>query len=324
MPPRPLAARWTAALLLATGGATVQAQSYPTKPVRVVVPFAPGGNVEFVVRSIAPRMSDRLGQQLIIDNRPGAGGAIGTEIVAKAPPDGYTLLFVGSAHVINPAMIKSLPYDTVRDFAPIGIAVEVPTTLVVHPSLPVKSVKELIAFARARPGQLNYATAGRGTNGHLAGELLNSMAGLNLEHIAYKGAAPALIDLLAGHVHMEFTAMPFVVPYVRANRLRMLAQTGERRSPAAPDVPTMQEAGLPGFVVATSYGFLAPANTPRPIIDRVSGALKASIALPEVRSALSNGGADPVGGTPEEFDAFIRSEIPKWIKVAKQAGITPE
>ncbi len=309
------------ACLLAAGA---QAQTFPSKPVRVVVPFAPGGNVEFVVRTIAPRMGERLGQQVIVDHRAGAGGAIGTEIVARAPADGYALLFVGSAHVINPAMIKSLPYDTIRDFTPIGIAVDVPTTLVVHPSLPVKNVKELIAFAKARPGQLNYATAGRGTNGHLAGELLNSMAGLKLEHIAYKGAAPALIDLLAGHVHMEFTAMPFVVPYVRANRLRMLAQTGEKRSPAAPDVPTMQEAGLRGFLVSTSYGFLAPAGTPRPVIDRVSDALKYSAGLPEVRNALSKGGADPVGGTPEEFDAFIKSEIPKWVKVAKQAGITPD
>jgi len=318
------ASRWMTALLFVATGAGVQAQTFPTKLIRVVVPFAPGGNVEFVVRTIAPKMAERLGQQLIIDHRPGAGGAIGTEIVARAPADGYTLLFVGSAHVINPAMIKSLPYDTIRDFTPIGIAVDVPTTLVVHPSLPVKNVKELIAFARARPGQLNYATAGRGTNGHLAGELLNSMTGLNLEHIAYKGAAPALIDLLAGHVHMEFTAMPFVVPYVRANRLRMLAQTGQKRSPAAADVPTMQEAGLPGFLVSTSYGFVAPAGTPRPVIDRVSDSLKFSLAQPDVRSALSKGGADPVGGTPEEFDAFIKSEIPKWIKVAKQAGITPD
>ncbi len=313
-----------AASLLAAASTAALAQTYPSKPIRVVVPFAPGGNVEFVVRTIAPKMAERLGQQLIIDNRPGAGGAIGTEIVARAPADGYTLLFVGSAHVINPSMIKSLPYDTIRDFTPIGIAVDVPTTLVVHPSLPVKNVTDLSAVAKARPGQLNYATAGRGTNGHFAGELLNYMAGLKLEHIAYKGAAPALIDLLAGHVHMEFTAMPFVVPYVRANRLRMLAQTGEKRSPAAQDVPTMQESGLRGFVVSTSYGFLAPAGTARPIIDRVSDALKTTLALPDVRSALSKGGADPVGGTPEEFDAFIKSEIPRWIKVAKQAGITPD
>ena len=304
--------------------ALAQPASYPTKPVRIIVPFVAGGNVDLVARSIAPKMSEALGQQVLVDNRGGAGGIIGTDVVAKAAPDGYTLLLVASGHVMNPAMVRKLPYDSIRDFTGISLVAEVPTTLVVHPSLPTRNVKDLIALAKARPGELNYSTAGRGTNGHLAGELLNSMAGIKIEHVAYKGAAPALVDLLAGHVHMQFTSMPAVIHYVRSGKLRMLAQTGEKRSPAARDVPTMEESGLRGFIVSTGYGLLAPANTPRAVVERVNDAVKKALANQDVSTRLSGQGADPIGSTPEALEAFNKAEIPKWIKVVKAAGIQPE
>ena len=320
----------TAFLLAVTSGVlfipalTSHAQNFPTKPVRLMVPFVPGGNVDLIARTIAPKMSEALGQQVIVDNRGGAGGIIGTELIAKAVPDGYNILLVGSGHVMNPAMVKKLPYDSVKDFAPIALVADVPTTLVVHPSLPARNVKELIALAKTRPGQLNYSTAGRGTNGHLAGELLNYMAHIKIEHIAYKGAAPALVDLLAGQVHMQFTSMPTVIHYVRAGRLRMLAQTGARRSPAAPDIPTMQESGLPGFVVSTGYALLAPADTPRPVIDRINNALKSALANSDVRTNLAGQGADPIASTPDELAAFNKAEIEKWTKVVRAAGIQAE
>jgi tripartite-type tricarboxylate transporter receptor subunit TctC len=303
---------------------SAQAQTFPTKPIRLLVPFVPGGNVDLIARMIAPKASEALAQQILVDNRGGAGGVVGTEIVARAAPDGYNLLLVGSGHVMNPAMVRKLPYDSIRDFAPVAMVAEVPTTLVVHPSLPAKNVRELIALAKARPGELNYSTAGRGTNGHLAGELLNSMAGIKLEHVPYKGAAPALIDLLAGHVHMQFTSMPTILPYVRTAKLRMLAQTGSKRSPAAPNVPTMEESGLPGFVVSSVYSVLAPAGTPRAVVDRLQEAFKKAVANTDVRTSLAAQGADPIGSTPDELAAFNATEIQKWIKVARTAGIQPE
>jgi tripartite-type tricarboxylate transporter receptor subunit TctC len=303
---------------------TVGAQTYPVKPVRMVVPFVPGGNTDIIARIVAPEMSKALGQQLVIENRGGAGSTIGTEVVARAPADGYTLLMVSAAHVINPAMIKKLPYDSIKDFAPISIVADVPTAFAVHPALPVKNVKEFIALAKAHPGELNYSTAGRGTVGHLSAELLSSMTGIKMVHVAYKGTGQSIIDLVAGHVQLQFSSMPAVINHARAGKLRLLAQTGEKRSAAASDVPTMVESGVKGFVVSSGFGLLAPAGTPRPVIDRVHGALVKALADPGVRNNLSGQGADPVGNTPEAYDAFNKVEIAKWIKVARTAGIEPE
>jgi tripartite-type tricarboxylate transporter receptor subunit TctC len=311
-----------AAALLAAG--TAQAQGWPSRPVRMVVPFAPGGNTDILARVIAPRMAESLGQPVVIENRGGAGGAIGTEQVARATPDGYTIAMVSAAHVINPAMVKRLPYDSLRDFQPITLVADVPTALVVHPSLPVRSVQDLIALGRKRPGQVHYSTSGRGTVGHLSGELLSAAAGAKFVHVPYKGAGPALVDLIAGQVEFQFASMPAVVQFVRAGKLRMVAQTGEKRSPAAAEVPTMQESGLPGFVVSSGFGILAPAGTPRPVVDRLHAAVRAALGVPEVRRVFAEQGADPVGSTPEEYEAFNRAEIARWIKAAREAGIQPE
>ena len=311
----------TAALLSA---ASAVAQQYPVKPVRMIVPFAPGGNVDIIARVYVPKFSEFLGQQVIIDNRGGAGGAIGTETAAKSPPDGYLLLMVSASHTINPAMAKKLPYDSVRDFAPISVIADVPTAFMVHPALPAKNVKEFIAIARARPGEIFYSTAGRGTVGHLSAELLNSAAKIKLTAVHYKGSGPSVIDLIAGHVQMQLMSMPAAVPHMKSGKLRMIAQTGEKRSSAAPEVLTMKEQGLKTFVVSSGFAMFAPAGTPRPVIDRVHAALVKALNDPGVKRSLTDQGAEIVAGTPEQHDAFNRAEIAKWIKVAREAGIQPE
>jgi len=313
-----------AAAMLGAAAPDAGAQAYPVKPVRMIIPFAPGGNTDIIGRIFAPKMGELLGQQIIVDNRGGAGSTIGSEIAAKAQPDGYTLLMVSAAHTINPAMIRKLPYDSVKDFAPIGVIADVPTAFVVHPSLPVKNVKEFIAIARARPGQIFYSTAGIGTVGHLCAEMLNSIAKIKLTGVHYKGSGPSMIDLVAGHVQTQFPSMPAAVQYVRTGRLRMISQTGARRSGAAPDIPTMEESGLKGFVVSSGFALFAPPGTPRPIIDRVHAAMVKALNDPGVKENLANQGAEVVASTPEEHDAFNKAEIAKWIKVVKEAGITPE
>ncbi|MGZ8202348.1 MAG: Bug family tripartite tricarboxylate transporter substrate binding protein [Burkholderiales bacterium] len=319
---RPCSALLLTALSVIASAA--QAQAYPVKPVRMIVPFAPGGNTDIIARIVVPGMSKFLGQQIIIENRGGAGSMIGTDVAAQTPPDGYNVLMVYAAHVINPAMVKKLPFDPVRSFAAISKVADVPSALVVHPSLPVKSVKQFVALARAHPGRLNYSSAGRGSIGHLSAELLASIARIKMTHVPYKGAGPAVVDAMAGHVELLISSMPAVIGYARSGRLRMIAQGGEKRSPAAADVPTMIEAGVPGFVVTAGFGLFAPAGTPRAAIDRVLAALKASLSDASVRERLSGEGADPVGSTPEEYEQFTRSEIEKWIKVARAAGIQPE
>ena len=309
---------------LAGFAVTAAAQTYPVKPVRLIVPFVAGGNTDIIARVVSAEMTKNLGQQIVIENRGGAGSVIGTELAAKSPPDGYTLLMVSAAHVINPAMVKKLPYDSLKDFAPISIVADVPTAFAVHPQLPVKNVKEFVALAKARPGQLNYSTAGRGTVGHLAAELLSSMAQIKMVHVPYKGTGQSITDLIAGHVQLQFSSMPAVIQHARSGKLRLLAQTGPKRSGAAQDVPTMVESGISGFVVSSGFGLLAPGGTPRPVIDRVHGALVKAIAEPSVKSNLSGQGAEPVGNTPEEYEKFNRAEIEKWIKVARAAGIEPE
>ena len=312
------------ACLLIAAAPLATAQAYPVKPVRMIVPFVPGGNTDIIGRVFAPKLSELLGQQIVVENRGGAGSTIGTELVARATPDGYTILMVSAAHTINPAMIKKLPYDSVKDFAPVAIIADVPTAFVVHPSLPARTVKEFIAIARARPGEINYSTAGRGTVGHLAAELLSSTASIKLVHVPYKGTGQSMVDLVAGHVQMQLSSMPAAIQQVRTGRLRMIAQTGKQRSAAAPEVPTMEQAGLPGFVVSSGFGMFAPAGTPRPIIDRLHAALVKALNDPAVKDNLAKQGAEIVASTPEEYDQFNRAEIAKWLKVAAQAGITPE
>lgn len=310
------------AVLLAVPQAS--AQNYPTRPIRMIVPFAPGGNTDIIARAIALKMSQDLGQQIMIDNRGGAGSTIGTNMAAKSSPDGYTLLMVSSAHVINPAARKNIPYDSIKDFAAVTLVADVPNVLAIHPSLPVKNIKELIALAKARPGELLYATPGRGTSSHLAIEMLASAAKINLIQVPYKGVGPATIDLVAGHVHMMFASMPATIQHVRNGRLRMIAQAGAVRSPAAPDVPTMIEEGMRDFVVSSGFGMFAPAGTPRAIVDRVNAAVRAALNDPGVRSNLSSQGAEPVGNSPDEYDKYNRTEIEKWSRVARQAGVQAE
>ena len=321
---RKLEARAALVAALVAVAIPAAAENYPAKPVRMIIPFAPGGNTDIIGRVFAPKFSENLGQQVVVDNRGGAGGTIGTEMAARAAPDGYTLIMVSAGHTINPAMIKKLPYDSIKDFAPVGVIANVPTAFVVHPALPAKNLNEFLALARAKPGEIFYSTAGRGTVGHLAAELLNSVAKLKLTAVHYKGSGPSMIDLVAGQVHMQFPSMPAAVPHVQTGRLRMIAQTGEKRSNAAPDVPTMQEAGLQGFVVSSGFAMFAPAGTPAPIIQKVNVALVKALNDPGVKDNLANKGAEIAATTPEQHDRFNRAEIAKWIKVAREAGIKPE
>jgi tripartite-type tricarboxylate transporter receptor subunit TctC len=304
--------------------AAAGAQPFPSKPIRVVNPAAPGGNSDIFFRLLQPKMSEVLGQPLVMDYRAGAGGTIGGDIIVRSPPDGYTTGVVAASFVINPSVFKNIPYDTARDFSGLGIIVDVPSGLVVHPSLPVKNVKELIALAKARPGQLFYATSGPGTIGHLATEMLNSAAGIKLIHVPYKGAGPAIVDLLAGYVQLQFASMPLLFGHVRGGRLRLIAQTGETRSVSAKDVPTMQEAGLRGYVVRSPFGFVGPAGIPRPIAERLNDALVKAIRDPQNGKVLIERGADPIGSTLDEHAASIRTELERWRKVAKDAGIEPQ
>ena len=324
------APRWQWKCLLCCAGAVIlaeqpaSAQPFPSKAIRLIVPFAAGGNTDIIARFYAPKMSELLGQQIIIDNRGGAGGTIGSEMVAKATPDGYTLLMVSEGHTINPTMIRKIPYDSIKSFAPVSLLVSVPNALLVHPSLPVKDVKQLVALARAHPDSINYSTAGRGTVGHLSAELFSSTAKIKLVHVPYKGAGPAIVDLVAGFVQMQFTSMPLALQYAQRGQVRMLAQTGEKRSASAPNVPTMGDAGYPGFVVVGSCGMLAPANTPRAVIDRLQSAVAKALNDAMVKENLAKLGADAVASTPEEYERFNRDEIEKWIKLATAVGITPE
>ncbi len=313
--------RIAAAVALIAANFAALAQNYPARTIRLVIPFAAGGNTDIIGRIFAPKMAEILGQQIIIDNRGGAGGAIGTEIVMRAPPDGYTLLMASAGHTINPSMIKKLPYDSVRDFTPMGIVADVPTAFVLHPSLPPKNLKEFVALAKVRPNDIFYSTAGIGTVGHLSAELLISTAKIKLTGVHYKGGGPAMTDLVGGHIQMQFPSMPAAVPYVASNRLRMIAQTGEKRSPAAPTVPTMIEQGMKDFIVSSGFSMFGPANTPKAVVDRVNAALIQALKDPKVSKTLLEQGAEPNGSTPDVHDKFNRAEIQKWIQVVRAAGI---
>ena len=299
-------------------------QTYPVRAVRLIVPSSPGGGTDITARIIAPKLGEYLGQQVVVENRPGAGTMIGGEVVARAAPDGYTLLMGISTLAINPAMYKKVPYDALKDFVPISQVVALPNILVTHPSLPVKSVKELIVFAKARPGQINFASAGVGTNPHLSMELFLSMAGLKMIHVPYKGSGQGVIDLLAGHVTVMTPSILTALNYVKNKRLRALGVTSAKRAGGAPDIPTIAEAGVPGYEAVQWFGVLAPAGTPRDIVARLHKEVVRTVQSPDIRQKLVNDGADPIGSSPDEFARFIRSETTKWAKVAREIGIKPE
>ena len=295
--------------------------AYPTKPVRLVVPFPPGGTTDILARAVAQKLSETWGQQVIVDNRPGAGGNIGSELVAKSAPDGYTLLMgtVGT-HAINPSLYAKMPYDHVKDFTPVILVAGVPNVLVVNPAVPAQTVAELIAYAKANPGKLNFASSGSGTSIHLSGELFKVLTGVQITHVPYKGSSPALTDLVGGQVQMMFDNLPSSLQFIKGNRLRALAVTSTTRAAALPDVPTMVEAGVPGFEASSWFGVLAPAGTPREVVARINAEVAKWLATPDAREKMSAQGAIAAGGTPEDFARHIGAETAKWAKVVKDSG----
>ena len=298
---------------------------YPSRPVRFIVPFPPGGGNDTMARTIGNQLAAALGQQFVVDNRPGAGGLIGAETAAHAVPDGYTLFLGGVAsHGILPNLQPKLGYDPVKDFSPVSLIAAAPLILVVHPAVPVRSVKELVQFAKAKPGQLNFASNGTGGSSHLAAELFKMMSATDMVHVPYKGLSPALTDLLSGQVQLMFSSTVAMLPLVRAGRLRPLAMTSAKRSAAMPDLPTVAEAGVPGYETVSWYGVLAPAGTPKPIIDRLNREIARAVQLPDVRERMMSEGAEPAGGSPAEFAAHIKRELVRWSQVIKQARIKPD
>jgi len=302
--------------------AWAQAGSYPTRPIRFIAANAPGGGLDIVARTVGPRMAAELGQQVIVDNRAGAAGSIASDIVAKAPPDGYTIM-VGSLGglAVNTNLYKGLTYHPLRDLAPITWATSGSNVVVVHPSVPVKSIPELIAYGKAQPNRISYGSSGSGNAGHLAGELFSGMTGVKMVHIPYKGGAPAMIDLIAGQVQLVFSSAPTAVPQVKAGKIRALAVTTARRSVILPELPTVAEAGVPGFEADNWYGVVTTMKTPRPIVERLHAELVRALNLPEIKQALLTQGLEVRTSTPEEFGAYMKSEYVKWAKVIKDAGI---
>ncbi len=296
-------------------------QHYPVKPIRIIVGFSAGGPTDTAARLVGHKLTERWGQPVIVDVRPGAGGNIAAEYVAKAAPDGYTLLLPAFAHAVNPSLFSNLPFDTVRDFAPVAMFSSAANVLAVHPSVQARSVSDLIALAKAAPGHLTYGSAGNGTASHLAGELFNMTAGTSITHVPYKGSAPASVDLLGGHISAAFPGVAIALPHSKAGRMRALAVTSLRRSKQMPDVPTMAEAGLKGFEVVSWYGLLAPAGTPADIVQRLNAEVNRALLEPDATERLVSFGAEAVQSTPAEFAEFIRNEITKWAKVARAAGL---
>ena len=302
----------------------VAAQTYPVKPVRIIVPYAAGGNTDYTARAVGARLTEILGQQIVVENRPGAGTNIGTELVVKAPADGYTLLMGGAANAINMSLLAKPPYNTLRDLTPVAWCVQGANVLSVHPSLPAKNLKDLIALARARPGKLNFASSGVGGSNHMAGELLKVMAKINIVHVPYKGNTPALADAVGGHVEMIISGVPALKPLIESGKLRGIAIGSQQRFQALPDVPTFIEAGLPGYESTNWFGLMAPIKTPREIINRLSAESDKILRSPDLQQRFVNAGLDAKGGTPEAFGAFIRAEIEKYAKVVKLARITQQ
>jgi tripartite-type tricarboxylate transporter receptor subunit TctC len=321
---RLMAAGGLLGLAAAAGGAI--AQPFPNKAIKIVIPAAPGGGADIVGRLIGPRLSERLGQPVVMDYRPGAGGITATEFAAKAPADGYTLLmgYIGTLGVY-PGLYKTLSYDPPRDFVPVAFLAAIPSILVVHPSVPANSVAELIALAKAKPGTLNYASGGSATAPHLAGELFKSMAAVDMVHVPYKGSGPAMNDMLGGQVSVMFNTMVQTIPYVQSGRLKALAVTGGKRSAALPNVPTVSEAGVPGYEIVGWFGIVAPAGTPKDIVARLNAAILEVLAKPDLKEQLTALGSEPTAiATPEQFGAFMRNEISKWTQVVKDSGMKAE
>lgn len=314
-----------AAMLLGSAPGAAVAQGYPAKAIRFVVPFPPGGATDIITRTVAQKLSEQLGQPVVVDNKPGAGGAIGSDLVAKAAPDGYTILMATtSTHSIGPALNARLPYNPERDFAPVSLVATSPNLLVVTPAIPVNNLKEFIAYARAHPGQLNFASSGTGTIVHLSGELFKRMAGLDMVHVPYKGTALAVPDLINGQVTMIFDNIVSAMPQVKSGKVKVLAITSAKRSSLVPEVPTMAEAGLPGYTSDTYFGVFAPAGTPKEIVDRLAREIARAVNAPEVRDRLAAQGAEAVGGPPAELAAAVRGDAEKWGRVIKEAGVKVE
>ena len=300
------------------------AQPYPSKPIRIVVPYPPGGFNDTLGRTLADKMQKDWGQTVVVENRPGANTVIGTDYVAKAPGDGYTLLVVAFPFAVTPSLIRDMPYDTLRDFQPIVLAATSPNMLVVNPDVPIHSVQELIASAKAKPRSLSYASTGNGSSNHISMELFKTMAGVDIVHIPYKGSAPAVTDLLGGQVQVMFDNVPNVLQHVKAGKLRALAVTSGKRTPLAPDVPTVAEAGVPGYDLSVWFGVVAPAATPRDIVQKLNAECLKILAMPEVRERFLAQGVEPVGSTPEQFGEHIRAQMAKWAKVVQDAGVKAE
>lgn len=321
----PLRTALTIACLSALGGMTaIHAQNYPSKPVKIIVGFPPGGPNDLTARTLGIRLAEQLGQPVIIENRTGAGGNIASQFVAGAPPDGYTLLHGASAMTIAPALNKNVPYNMVREFAPVSLSATSSFVLAVHPSVPARNVKELLALAKARPGQLKYASAGIGTPPHLAGELLKTMTGVNILHVPYKGVGQSITDLVAGHIEMMFTSLPTAMPHVGGGKLKAVAVSTLARLPLLPATPTIHESGVKGFEMQTWFGLLAPAGVPADIINRLHAATAMIVGTPEFRERLSSQGIDPKSCTPAEFAAHIKSELAKFAALVRDAKIQPE
>jgi tripartite-type tricarboxylate transporter receptor subunit TctC len=311
-------------LALPTARAAEPAAEYPSKPVRIIIPFSPGGGADNLARTLQPALTSALGQPLVLDNRPGASSIIGTELAARSAPDGYTLLLITTTHTVNPSLIRKLPYDSVKDFTAVSLPATQPNILVVHPSLPARSLKEFVALGRAKAGSLTYASGGNGSQPHLAGELLQTIAGIELIHVPYKGSGPGVTALLGGQVAMMFVGPLSIEAHVKAGKLRALAVADTKRSAVLPDVPTVAEVGFRGLETGTWFGFLAPAGTPRLVVDTFHAAVLNSMSTPEMKSRLLAQGVEIVGAGPREFERTIGEEIAKWTKLVKRAGIAAE
>jgi tripartite-type tricarboxylate transporter receptor subunit TctC len=314
------AARLLAGVCVLAGAAVASAQSYPAKPIRIVVAQAPGGASDLLIRRVAQKLTESLGQQVVIDNRPGAGGNIGAEIAAKSPPDGYTLLMISAPHAVAPSLYKKLPYDLLRDLAPVGMMGSEALMLVVHPALPAKSVRELVALAKQRPGQMSYASTGNGAVNHLAMELFKSVAGIRIVHVPYKGSAAALPDVISGLVPVMFANVGPLLPHIKSAKLRALGVTSRKRVASVSDVPTIAESGYPGYEAVNWYGLMAPAAVPEDVMVRLNGALRGALAAPDIREHYDTRGIEPLAGTPAEMRTFVQAEMRKWAEVVRVSG----
>ena len=311
-------------LVLLVAATQAFAQSYPSKPIRIVVPYPPGGFNDTLGRTLAAKFQEAWGEPVIVENKPGANTVIGSDSVAKSQPDGYTLLIVAFPFAVTPSLLKAMPYDTLKDFQPVILAATSPNLLVVHPQVPIHTVKELIAAAKAKPQSLSYASTGNGSSNHISMELFKSLAGVDIVHIPYKGSAPAVTDLLGGQVQVMFDNVPNVLPHVKAGKLRALAVSGATRTPLAPDVPTVAEAGVPGYELTVWFGLVAPAATPREVVQKLNAESLRILAMPDVRERFLAQGVEPRGSTPEQFAQHIRLQMAKWSKVVRDAGVKAE